>query len=89
MFGGGEGRSKSTLGVGVGAYLRLGAYQLFLPSGWAIIRGWALNLINTVVVTMTVSMALMMMMLVVILLILNDNDIDIELNWEAFASLFV
>ena len=82
----------------MGAYLRLGAYQLFLPSGWAIIRGWALNLINTVVVTMTVSMALMMMMvvmtmilmmLVVILLILNDNDIDIELNWEAFASLFV
>ena len=24
---------------GVGAYLRLGAYQIFLPSGWALIRG--------------------------------------------------
>ena len=29
-------------GVGVGAYSRLDAYQLFLPLGWALIR------INTV-----------------------------------------
>ena len=26
-------------GVGVGAYSRLGAYKLFLPLGWALIRG--------------------------------------------------
>ena len=25
--------------LGVGAYSRLGAYKLFLPSGWALIRG--------------------------------------------------
>ena len=29
-------------------YLRLGAYQLFLPLGWALIRGRALIRINTV-----------------------------------------
>ena len=33
---------------GVGAYSRLGAYKLFLPLGWALIRGWALIPINTV-----------------------------------------
>ena len=27
------------MGVGMGAYSRLGAYQLFLPLGWALIRG--------------------------------------------------
>ena len=26
-------------GEGVGAYSRLGAYELFLPLGWALIRG--------------------------------------------------
>ena len=26
-------------GMGVGAYSRLGAYELFLPSAWALIRG--------------------------------------------------
>ena len=26
-------------GEGVGAYSRLGAYKLFLPLGWAFIRG--------------------------------------------------
>ena len=36
------------IGSGVGAYSRLGAYQLFLPLGWAgLIRGWALIRINT------------------------------------------
>ena len=31
-------------------YSRLGPYQLFLPTGWALtIRGWALNGINTVI----------------------------------------
>ena len=35
-------------GGGGGAYSRLGAYKLFLPTGWAPIRGWALNRINTV-----------------------------------------
>ena len=43
FFGGGGGGGR-----GVGAYLRLGAYKIFLPIGWAIIRGWALNRINTV-----------------------------------------
>ena len=32
--GGGAGREK-----GVGTYFRLGAYKLFLPLGWALIRG--------------------------------------------------
>ena len=34
-------------GEGVAAYSWLGAYQLFLPLGWAFIRGWALIRINT------------------------------------------
>ena len=32
----------------MGGYLRPGAFQLFLPSEWALIRGWAHNRINTV-----------------------------------------
>ncbi len=28
--------------------MRLGAYYLFLPSRWALIRSWVLNRINTV-----------------------------------------
>ena len=32
------GRLKSTF-LGVDAYSRLGVYKLFLPSGWALIRG--------------------------------------------------
>ena len=36
----GEGRAGwEGGGVGVGAYSRLGAYQLFLSLGWALIRG--------------------------------------------------
>ena len=35
-------------GGGGGTYSRLGAYYLFLPLGLALIRGWALNRINTV-----------------------------------------
>ena len=31
--------SLSGRGGGVGAYSRLGAYKLFLPLGWALIRG--------------------------------------------------
>ena len=34
--------------LGAGAYSRLGAFKLFLPSGWALIRDWTLNRINTV-----------------------------------------
>ena len=33
----------------MGAYSRLGAYYFSLPSGWALIRGWALNRINKVI----------------------------------------
>ena len=43
FFGGGGG------GEELGAYSRLGAYYLFLPTGWALIQGWALNRINTVI----------------------------------------
>ena len=35
------------VGWGLGAYSRLGAYYLFLPLGWALIRGWVLIRINT------------------------------------------
>ena len=38
----------SVLWEGVEPYSRLGTYYLFLPSGWALIRGWALYRINTV-----------------------------------------
>ena len=43
FLGGGVGvvayLSLSGRGGGVGAYSRLGAYKLFLPLGWALIRG--------------------------------------------------
>ena len=29
----------SLSGIGVGSYSRLGTYELFLPLGWAFIRG--------------------------------------------------
>ena len=32
-------RLSRRLAVGVGAYSRLGAYSVFLPLGWALIRG--------------------------------------------------
>ena len=32
----------------MGANSRLGAYSIFLPSGWALIRGWPLIRIDTV-----------------------------------------
>ena len=37
------------MGVGVDAYSRLGVYYLFLPLEWALIRGWALIRINTLI----------------------------------------
>ena len=48
------GRLKCTFwgwGGGGGGVLEAGAYKLILPSGWALIRGWALNRINTVSIT--------------------------------------
>ena len=46
------------VGVGVGTYLRLGAYLLFLPLGWALIWGWALIRINTVLQYSSYELAL-------------------------------